>query len=280
MKKEVIYMNKIIKTNIFFEDDIAYINFNFDVPIKINIMSDDQENLRKVFQNILELFINDMNIEFEFNKEKDDLYSETAEKYISHINNELKISYEGVSDKDTILNLTNHSYFNLSGHKSRDATNQKLWINSKYFTPVKDSNCIPTGEITPVKETPMDFTIPKKINSQINEDYDQLRFCGGYDHNFVIDKKEKGVEKIATLYDENTNITMEVYSDREGVQFYAGNFISGGPIGKENTIYEDRCGICLETQYFPDSINNKNFRSPILKEGETYESTTVYKFLW
>lgn len=201
-------------------------------------------------------------------------------RYTLSEDNELKISYEGVSDKDTILNLTNHSYFNLSGHKSRDATNQKLWINSKYFTPVKDSNCIPTGEITPVKETPMDFTIPKKINSQINEDYEQLRFCGGYDHNFVIDKKEKGVEKIATLYDENTNITMEVYSDREGVQFYAGNFISGGPIGKENTIYEDRCGICLETQYFPDSINNKNFKSPILKEGEKYESTTIYKFLW
>ena len=94
LKKEVIYMNKIIKTNIFFEDDIAYINFNFDVPIKINIMSDDQENLRKVFQNILELFINDMNIEFEFNKEKDDLYSETAEKYINHLNNELKILRE------------------------------------------------------------------------------------------------------------------------------------------------------------------------------------------
>lgn len=199
-------------------------------------------------------------------------------KYTLNEDNELKISYEGISDKDTIINLTNHTYFNLSGHKSKDATNQNLWINSKYFTPVKDSNCIPTGEITPVKGTPMDFTILKKINSQINDDYEQLRFCGGYDHNFVIDKKEKGIEKIAKLYDENTNITMEVYSDREGVQFYAGNFISGGPIGKENTVYEDRCGICLETQYFPDSINNQNFKSPILKAGEKYESTTIYKF--
>lgn len=201
-------------------------------------------------------------------------------KYTLNEDNELKIYYEGISDKDTIINLTNHTYFNLSGHKSKDATNQNLWINSKYFTPVKDSNCIPTGEITPVKGTPMDFTILKKINSQINDDYEQLRFCGGYDHNFVIDKKEKGIEKIAKLYDENTNITMEVYSDREGVQFYAGNFISGGPIGKENTVYEDRCGICLETQYFPDSINNKNFKSPILRAGEKYESTAIYKFLW
>lgn len=201
-------------------------------------------------------------------------------RYTLSEENELKISYEGISDKDTIINLTNHTYFNLAGHKSKDATNQNLWINSRYFTPVKDSNCIPTGEIIPVKGTPMDFTIPQKINSQIDEDYEQLRFCGGYDHNFVIDKKEKGIEKIAKLYDENTNITMEVYSDREGVQFYAGNFISGGPIGKENTVYEDRCGICLETQYFPDSINNKNFKSPILKAGEKYESATIYKFLW
>lgn len=200
-------------------------------------------------------------------------------RYTLTEDNELKLSYEGVSDKDTVVNLTNHSYFNLSGHKNKDATNQKLWINSKYFTPVQDSNCIPTGEIRAVKGTPMDFTIPKKINSQINKNYDQLLFCSGYDHNFVIDKKEKEIEKIAKLYDERTNIIMEVYSDSEGVQFYCGNSISGGSVGKDNTIYEDRCGICLETQYFPDSINNKNFKSPILKAGEKYKSTTIYKFL-
>lgn len=199
-------------------------------------------------------------------------------RYTLTEDNELQIYYEGISDKDTVLNMTNHSYFNLSGHKNKDATKQSLWINSKYFTPVKDSKCIPTGEIRTVKGTPMDFTILKKINSQINENYDQLIFCGGYDHNFVIDKKEEHLEKIAELYDERTNITMEVHSDNEGVQFYAGNFISGGPIGKDNTTYENRCGICLETQYFPDSINNKNFKSPILKAGEKYKSTTIYKF--
>ena len=201
-------------------------------------------------------------------------------RYTLTEDNELKLSYEGVSDKDTVVNLTNHSYFNLSGHNSKDATNQQLWINSKSFTPVKDSKAIPTGEVTPVKGTPMDFTISKKINSQINEKYEQLLFCRGYDHNFVIDKKIEGIEKIAKLYDERTNITMEVYSDMQGVQFYAGNFISGGPIGKNNTIYEDRCAICLETQYFPDSINNKNFKAPILKAGDKYESTTIYKFFW
>lgn len=201
-------------------------------------------------------------------------------RYTLTEDNELKLSYECVSDKDTVVNLTNHSYFNLSGHNSKDATNQQLWINSKSFTPVKDSKAIPTGEVTPVKGTPMDFTISKKINSQINEEYEQLLFCRGYDHNFVIDKKIEGIEKIAKLYDERTNITMEVYSDMQGVQFYAGNFISGGPIGKDNTIYEDRCAICLETQYFPDSINNKNFKAPILKAGDKYESTTIYKFFW
>lgn len=204
---------------------------------------------------------------------------EVKVRYTLTEDNELKLSYEAVSDKDTVVNLTNHSYFNLSGHKSKDATNQQLWINSKYFTPVKDSKAIPTGEIKSVKGTPMDFTIPKKINSQINENYNQLLFCGGYDHNFVIDKKEDGIEKIAELYDETTNIAMEVYSDSEGVQFYAGNFISGGPTGKDNTVYEDRCGICLETQYFPDSINNENFKSPILKAGDKYKSTTIYKFI-
>ncbi|MEG0857745.1 MAG: aldose epimerase family protein [Terrisporobacter sp.] len=201
-------------------------------------------------------------------------------KYKLTEKNELVISYEGLSDKDTIMNLTNHTYFNLSGHSNKDATNQELWLKSKYFTPVKDSKSIPTGEIKSVKDTPMDFTTTKKIKSQINEKYGQLEFCGGYDHNFIIDKEKEGIEKIAKLSDENTNITMEVYSDTPGVQFYTGNFISGGPVGKENIVYEDRCGVCLETQFFPNSINIKNFKSPILKAGDKYESMTIYKFVY
>lgn len=200
-------------------------------------------------------------------------------RYTLTEDNELKILYEALSDKDTIFNPTNHSYFNLSGHNNKDATNQQLWLNSKYFTPVKDSNSIPTGEIKPVKNTPMDFTSIKKINQNINDEYEQLMFCGGYDHNFVIDKQKEGIEIIGKLYDENTHLTMEVYSDTPGVQFYSGNNIAGGPIGKDNTVYENRCAICLETQFFPDSINNENFKSPILKAGDKYESTTIYKFL-
>ena len=204
---------------------------------------------------------------------------EVKVRYTLTEDNELKISYEALSDKDTVVNLTNHSYFNLSGHSSKYGINQQLWLNSKYFTPVKDSNSIPTGEIRSVKYTPMDFTSMKKINQNININYEQLLFCGGYDHNFVIDKQKEGIEIIAKLYDENTDLTMEVYSDAPGVQFYSGNDIAGGPIGKDNTVYEDRCAICLETQFFPDSINNENFKSPILRAGDKYESTTIYKFL-
>ncbi len=192
--------------------------------------------------------------------------------------NELQISYNATSDEDTIMNLTNHTYFNLAGHKDKHATKQKLWINAQHFTPVKDNKAIPTGEIKSVKETVMDFTQLKTISTNIEENDCQLLYVGGYDHNFVINKQHDGIEKIAKLINEDTNILMEVYTDLEGVQFYSGNSISGGPIGKENTIYENRSAICLETQYFPDAINNENFTSPILKAGDNYGSTTIYKF--
>lgn len=193
--------------------------------------------------------------------------------------NQLKIHYEGFSDKDTIINLTNHTYFNLSGHKNQNATNQYLWINSNYFTPVKNQQAIPTGELKSVRNTPMDFTTMKKINKDIEENYEQLKFVGGYDHNYKINKQSQGIELVAKLYSEDSNINMELYSDTLGVQFYSGNSIEGGPIGKDSTTYQDRSGICLETQYFPDAINNENFKSPILKTNEKYTSTTIYKFL-
>lgn len=222
-------------------------------------------------------------IEFTYNKSDNEQgfpgNVETKVRYTLTEDNELKINYEAISDKDTVVNLTNHTYFNLSGHDNKDATNQQLWINAKHFTPVKDSKSIPTGEIRPVKDTPMDFTTMKRINEDINADYDQLIYAGGYDHNYVINKKIEGIEEIAELYSEETDIAMEVYSDMPGVQFYAGNFISGGPIGKKNTLYENRCGVCLETQFFPNSINDKNFKAPILGAGDKYESTTIYKFI-
>lgn len=193
--------------------------------------------------------------------------------------NELEINYQAQSNKDTIINLTNHSYFNLAGHQNLNAIDQYLWLNSNYFTPVRDEAAIPTGEIRHTKNTPMDFSKSKKISKDIYSDYDQLKFVGGYDHNFKIEKQTEGIELIAKLYSEDSNIVMQVYSDTPGVQFYSGNSIVQTPIGKEKTYYKKRSGVCLETQYFPDSINNINFKSPVLNQGEEYKSTTIYKFL-
>lgn len=193
--------------------------------------------------------------------------------------NELKIQYNGKSNKDTIANMTNHSYFNLAGHNNGTTLSQNLWINADKFVEV-DNELIPTGNLVKVKNTPMDFTISKKIGDEINADFEQLKLTGGYDHSFVINKTQNGIEKIAVLSDESSGRTMEVYTDAIGVQFYAGNFIENNKIiGKENCMYKNRSGICLETGFLPDSMNQENFVSPILKANETYNTTTIYKFV-
>lgn len=192
--------------------------------------------------------------------------------------NNLKINYNGVSNKDTVANMTNHSYFNLAGHNSGTAMEQELYINADKYVEV-DNELIPTGELKDVSNTPMDFRTPTKIGLRINNDFKQFEYTGGYDHSFVINKSTSGIEKIAVLSDKKSGRTMEVYTDSMGVQFYAGNFIENNKIiGKENYIYKNRSGICLETGYLPDSINQKNFVQPILKSGDTYNTTTIYRF--
>lgn len=192
--------------------------------------------------------------------------------------NNLKINYNGVSNKDTVANMTNHSYFNLAGHNSGTAMEQELYINADKYVEV-DNELIPTGELKDVSNTPMDFRTPTKIGLRINDDFKQFEYTGGYDHSFVINKSTSGIEKIAVLSDNKSGRTMEVYTDSIGVQFYAGNFIENNKIiGKENCIYKNRSGICLETGYLPDSINQKNFVQPILKLGDTYNTTTIYRF--
>lgn len=157
--------------------------------------------------------------------------------------------------------------------------NQVLYINADKFVEV-DNELIPTGNLIDVTNTPMDFRNPKEINLEIDTDFDQLNFTGGYDHCFVINKSVPGLEKIAVLFDEKSGRTMEVYTDAVGVQFYAGNFIENNKvIGKENCMYKNRSGICLETGFLPDSMNQQDFPSPILKAGEKYNTTTVYKFI-
>ena len=192
--------------------------------------------------------------------------------------NEVKIHYSGICDKDTVANMTNHSYFNLGGHDSGLVLDQILQINADSFTPVADSKSIPTGEIAPVKGTPMDFTDEKPIGRDMEADFEQLVFTGGYDHNYVLNNRNGTVRLAAKAKCEESGIGLEVYTDTPGVQFYAGNFISGSA-GKDGVSYEPRTGFCLETQYYPNSINEPGFPSPILKKGDRYETTTIYHFI-
>ncbi len=189
----------------------------------------------------------------------------------------LIIDYYGISDEDTILNLTNHSYFNLSGHDSGEVLKQKVWIDSDYITEA-DTEAIPTGVLLPVKNTPMDFNELKAIGKEIDADYYQVLQGKGYDHNWVL-KTEKGeVSLVARMEDKYSNIGMEVFTDMPGMQFYTANFLDGTEIGKGGKPYERRSAACFETQYFPNAMNIPDFPSPILKAGEEYKSTTVYKF--
>lgn len=192
--------------------------------------------------------------------------------------NELTLHYHAVSDKKTIINLTNHSYFNLDGHGAGSIEDHEVWLGASHFTPVA-AGAIPTGEIRAVAGTPMDFTQPKKIGRDIRENYEQLLLTGGYDHNFVIDDWDGTLRHIATVKAPKSGRVLKAYTTLPGVQFYAGNFIDVQP-GKEGVTYGNRCGFALETQYFPDSIHHENFPSYVFggENGREYDSVTVYKF--
>ncbi|GKU24594.1 aldose epimerase family protein [Clostridium folliculivorans] len=199
-------------------------------------------------------------------------------RYTVTENNELKIDYDAISDKDTVINLTNHSYFNLSGHASGTALDHKVMINADRFT-VIDSQSIPTGELRDVKGTPMDFTKPFKLGERINDDYEQLIVAKGYDHNWCLNADGNLLEKSAEVIDDKTGRIMEVYTTMPGVQLYSGNYLDGSIIGKNKTVYNKRSALCLETQFYPNSMNVPSFPSPVFKEGQEYKHTTIYKFL-
>lgn len=193
--------------------------------------------------------------------------------------NELKITYHADTNKKTVINMTNHSYFNLAGQKSSSIEDTKLTIFASAYTPVRE-DAIPTGEILPVKGTPMDFTKEKKIGKDIRDrKYEQIRFCKGYDHNWVIDGWNGKLKLAAIAKDAKAGRSMEVYTDLPGVQFYAGNCI-GKNMGKEGYANGKRKGFCLETQYYPNSANEKKFPQPIFDAKNPYDTTTVYKFIW
>jgi aldose 1-epimerase len=192
--------------------------------------------------------------------------------------NEFKIDYEATTDRKTVVNLTHHSFFNLNGAGKADVMDHMLQLNASAFTPV-DSVLIPYGEIRPVAGTPFDFTQATAIGERIDQDNEQLRFGGGYDHNFVLDKEEPGALTLAaTVAAPQTGIKMEVFTTEPGIQFYSGNFLDGSIRGKGGLAYKKRSAFCLETQHFPDSPNQVNFPSTVLTPKETYTHSCVYKF--
>lgn len=212
----------------------------------------------------------DGNMGFPGNKEVKVIYTLTED-------NELKISYDITTDKKTVINMTNHTYFNLKGHDKGIIHDHILTLNCSKYTPVV-AGAIPTGELADVKGTPFDFTAPKEIGLEIGADEEQLKLVGGYDHNWVIDNADGTLREIATVTEKTSGRTMKVYTDLPGVQFYAGNAISPCT-GKSGAEYGRRSGMCLETQYYPDHANHDNFPKGIYGPDKKYESVTVYKFI-
>ena len=190
---------------------------------------------------------------------------------------ELGIYYEMSTDKPTVKNVTNHAYFNLSGYVKSDILNHELVLHADYFLPVV-AGLIPTGELRPVKGTPMDFTSPHKIGERINVNDEQIKYGLGYDQCWVINMNESGINNAGYVYDHASGRRMDIFTTEPAIQFYSGNFMDGSDIGQEGLPYRHRSAMCLETQHYPDSPNQNEFPSTVLNPGEVYKSTTIYKF--
>lgn len=188
----------------------------------------------------------------------------------------LKIRYGMLSDRKTVFNPTNHAYFNLNGHNSHNAYHHSLKLFCSAYTPDREGS-IPTGEIAPVAGTPMDFREESVISEMLDMSFDQLALTNGYDHNFAVDHYDGTLRPVAVLKGDKSGITMETWSDLPGVQFYGSNFL-GNDHGKDNTVYHAGDAICLETQYFPNSINQEGFLKPVIEKDKWAESTTEYRF--
>lgn len=188
----------------------------------------------------------------------------------------LILSYYASTDKKTLLNLTNHSYFNIGGNEQSDILDTLFYINADFFTPV-DTDIIPTGEIISVSNTPMDFRNFSNIRERINDNYEQIKIEKGFDHNYVINNPNTGIRKVAEARNNKSGIVMELYSDMPGLQFYTSNSLNNEN-GKRNNVYNAYSGFCMEPDYFPNAINTEGFEKPIFDEHKEFKSTTIYQF--
>ena len=191
------------------------------------------------------------------------------------LDNELRVDYRATTDRDTLVNLTNHSYFNLRGDGA--ILDHQLVLNADSFTPVS-KDLIPSGDIRSVEGTPMDFRKGKAIGVQIRDAYDQLGFTGGYDHNFVLNDYDGSLRFAGRVYESSTGRVLEVLTTQPGMQFYSGNFLDGSLVGRNRVTYVKYAGLCLEPQHFPDAPNHPSFPSTVLRPGEEYKQTTVFRF--
>jgi len=198
--------------------------------------------------------------------------------YTLNDKDQLIIDYSAITDEVTVINLTQHAYFNLNGHGAGSVLDQEIMINADQYTPI-DNESIPTGELASVEGTPLDFRTSKPIGVDINSSHEQIRFGSGFDHNFIISHPVEGeLTLAASVLSPSTGRTLNVYTDQPGMQFYTGNFLNGTLIGKEGAVYARRNAFCLETQHYPDSPNKPNFPSTILRPGEQYATRTVFEF--